>query len=84
MLVLRSHSTHLPLEASSSQHQTPTSLNARCYALPVLQGAGSISDDTVAYLEVKQQLLLSYCINVTFYMLLKVRHHTAVPGLLAA
>lgn len=36
------------------------------------QGAAQASDDTVAYLEVKQQLLLSYCINVTFYMLLKV------------
>jgi hypothetical protein len=33
----------------------------------------SVTDEGVSYLEAKQQLLLSYCINMTFYMLLKVR-----------
>lgn len=45
---------------------------SRPIVVAMSQGAAQASDDTVAYLEVKQQLLLSYCINVTFYMLLKV------------
>jgi hypothetical protein len=38
-----------------------------------VQGGAGVTDDGVAYLDVKQQLLLSYCINIAFYMLLKVR-----------
>jgi hypothetical protein len=35
--------------------------------------SGDVDDDIVDYLEVKQQLLLSYCINVTYYLYMKVR-----------
>jgi hypothetical protein len=31
-----------------------------------------VEDELCLYLEVKQQLLLSYCINTTFYLMLKV------------
>jgi U3 small nucleolar RNA-associated protein 3 len=46
-----------------------------------------IDDDIVDYLEVKQQLLLSYCINVTFYLFMKaqgqsVRAHPVMKQLL--
>jgi hypothetical protein len=30
-------------------------------------------DELVKYLEVKQQILLSYCVNIIFYLMLKVR-----------
>ncbi len=32
----------------------------------------SVRDDIVDYLDVKQQLLLSYCMNVCFYLYMKV------------
>jgi len=35
------------------------------------RGSAAASDDLVQYLEVKQQLLLSYCTNVLFYLMLK-------------
>ncbi len=31
-----------------------------------------VDDEIVEYLEVKQQILLSYCINVVFYLYMKV------------
>ena len=31
-----------------------------------------VDDDIVDYLEVKQQMLLSYCINIVFYLNMKV------------
>ena len=34
--------------------------------------AKSVADDIVDYLEVKQQLLLTYCTNVAFYIYMKV------------
>jgi U3 small nucleolar RNA-associated protein 3 len=46
-----------------------------------------VNDELVQYLEVKQQLLLSYCTNLVFYMLLKsqgksVRNHPVMRQLL--
>lgn len=46
-----------------------------------------VDDDLVDYLEVKQQLLLSYCVNVTFYLYMKslgksVRNHPVMRQLL--
>jgi U3 small nucleolar RNA-associated protein 3 len=32
-----------------------------------------VEDELVMYLEVKQQILLSYCVNIIFYLMLKVR-----------
>jgi len=40
-----------------------------------------VTDEGVAYLEAKQQILLSYCINLTFYLLLKVSNHERVTVL---
>ena len=34
-----------------------------------------IDDDLVDYIEMKQQLLLSYCLNVVYYLSLKVSQH---------
>ena len=50
----------------------------RTFLLKVVASSSSseVDDDIVDYLEVKQQLLLSYCINVTFYLYMKV--HTFV------
>ena len=39
----------------------------------VASSSSEVNDEIVDYLEVKQQLLLSYCINVTFYLYMKVR-----------
>ena len=49
--------------------------------------SSEVDDDIVDYLEVKQQLLLSYCINVTFYLYMKaqglsVRAHPVMRQLL--
>lgn len=49
--------------------------------------AGRVTEEGVAYLEVKQQLLLNYCINLTYYLLLKaegkpVRDHPVMVQLL--
>ena len=46
----------------------------RAFVLKVVASSSShgVDDDIVDYLEVKQQLLLSYCINVTFYLYMKV------------
>eukprot|EP01034_Spumella_vulgaris_P022961 gene22961-29146_t len=46
-----------------------------------------VDDDIVEYLEVKQQLLLSYCVNVVFYLYMKaegksVRSHPVMKQLL--
>lgn len=46
-----------------------------------------VNDDIVEYLEVKQQLLLSYCVNVVFYLFMKaegrsVRAHPVMKQLL--
>ncbi len=46
-----------------------------------------VDDDVVEYLEVKQQLLLSYCVNVVFYLYMKaegksVRAHPVMKQLL--
>ena len=48
----------------------------RVFVLKVVASSSSneVDDDIVDYLEVKQQLLLSYCINVTFYLYMKVKH----------
>ena len=48
----------------------------RAFVLKVVATSSShgVDDDIVDYLEVKQQLLLSYCINVTFYLYMKVRY----------
>lgn len=50
-------------------------------------GQDACADEIVQYLEVKQQMLLSYCTNLTFYMLLKsqgksVRSHPVMRQLL--
>jgi hypothetical protein len=36
-----------------------------------LQAVGQVEDDLLDYLEMKQQLLLAYCLNVTFYLYMK-------------
>jgi U3 small nucleolar RNA-associated protein 3 len=46
-----------------------------------------VDDDIVDYLEVKQQLLLSYCLNAVFYLYMKaqgqsVRSHPVMKQLL--
>lgn len=48
---------------------------------------GALQDDVVDYLEVKQQLLLSYCMNVLFYVYMKaqgksVQNHPVMKQLL--
>ena len=48
---------------------------------------GAVQDDVVDYLEVKQQLLLSYCMNVLFYVYMKaqgksVQNHPVMKQLL--
>jgi Sas10/Utp3/C1D family len=46
----------------------------RAFVLKMVASSSSeVNDEIVDYLEVKQQLLLSYCINVTFYLYMKVR-----------
>lgn len=55
--------------------------------LQAQHGEDSCPDEIVQYLEVKQQMLLSYCTNLTFYMLLKskgksVRSHPVMRQLL--
>jgi hypothetical protein len=37
-----------------------------------------VEDDLAKYLEVKQQILLSYCTNILFYMLMKVTNITII------
>ena len=39
-----------------------------------VEAKGLVQDDIVDYLEAKQQLLLAYCMNITFYLYLKVQH----------
>ena len=36
-----------------------------------ISASHQVHDDVVDYLEVKQQLLLTYCINVVFYLYMK-------------
>jgi hypothetical protein len=36
-----------------------------------LEKVAPVEDELVKYLEVKQQILLSYCINIVFYLMLK-------------
>jgi hypothetical protein len=48
---------------------------------------GAVDDEIVDYLQVKQQILLSYCMNVTFYIYMKslglsVRNHPVMRQLL--
>lgn len=50
-------------------------------------GSQEVDDDIVDYLEVKQQILLSYCVNVVFYLYMKaqgksVRAHPVMKQLL--
>ena len=61
----------------------------REYVLKIVASkeTSEVDDDIVDYLEVKQQLLLSYCINVTFYLYMKaqgqsVRAHPVMRQLL--
>lgn len=61
-----------------------------CVYVCVCEQAGKLKpleDDLCMYLEVKQQMLLSYCINTTFYLMLKaegksVRSHPVIKQLL--
>lgn len=46
----------------------------------VASSSSEVNDEIVDYLEVKQQLLLSYCINVTFYLYMKVRIRSRGPS----
>ena len=50
-------------------------------------GSAAASDELVQYLEVKQQILLAYCTNMVFYLILKsegksVRAHPVMRQLL--
>jgi len=50
-------------------------------------GSARLTEEGVAYLEVKQQLLLNYCLNLTYYLLLKaegraVKNHPVIGQLL--
>ena len=40
-----------------------------------------VNDDLVDYLQVKQQILMAYCVNVTFYLAMKVQYN-GIPYLL--
>ena len=44
------------------------------HTIQSVEAKGLVQDDIVDYLEAKQQLLLAYCMNITFYLYLKVQH----------
>jgi hypothetical protein len=46
-------------------------LRASSQPSPQISTLAPVEDELVKYLEVKQQILLSYCINIIFYLMLK-------------
>ena len=49
-------------------------IHTTLYIMQSVEAKGLVQDDIVDYLEAKQQLLLAYCMNITFYLYLKVQH----------
>jgi len=54
-------------------HEIDIYTRMQSYVEKYVQGACAVrlNEEGVAYLEVKQQLLLNYCLNLTYYLLLK-------------
>jgi U3 small nucleolar RNA-associated protein 3 len=76
MAMLKSHSPELPGFLKDLQTKTEE-LNTRITPLKtfveshIADGEDEESDELLAYLDAKQQLLMSYCVNITFYLYLK-------------